>query len=279
MKLNDFLSEAPQSKSSPYQPKLKPWMYQTKPEIEQWIKDAKIEAQISKELEVHPTRGELQLGNFFSSGPKESLIEYKGKHLLPVQFNMCGVLRSDHLAFESMEGLPHVVLKYMRLSDCAIENFVGCPKHIGGDDGSNYDIQIESTKIINSFVGCPPVQSMDIISPVSSIEGIPDTIIKLHLDSFSDMDALRIACPNLELLILTEVEPGVNDFKPLSVFFMKKLRQFYISSNGYGPSKVVKEFNNIVNKNLAMKKNALHCQRDLIAASREMPELLKYAKL
>lgn len=275
MKLTDILNEAPKKNKSWLAPNLKPWMFQTKDEIEKWLKDSHIEGLVSKELEIHPTRGELQLGNLFGAGPKEALVEYKGKWLLPVQFKLSGNLQSNYLEFETMEGLPFVVLGTMRLRGCAIEDFKGCPKHIQGSSNSTEtDIEIDSIKPIKNFIGCPPVESLDIASTVLSIEGIPNTLTYLGLSTFCDIDAIKQACPKLELLMLTDVEPGQNGFKPLSIFKLKRLKKFFMSNNtAVKQPDDWKEALKIINHCLAQNKSALECQEELMDAG-----LKKFAK-
>lgn len=269
MKLQDLLTEVPAaSRKSAFQPNLKPWMYQTKEEIEKWLKDAKIEAQISKELEVHPTRKDLVLGNLFGNGPKESLVEYNGKWLLPVQFNTApGKLEVTHLEFDSMIGLPHVVLGSMHLMGVAIEDFEGCPKHISGTDSSGfYDIQIDSKKPIKSFVGCPPVQSMD-VSDITGLDGLPNTLTWLRIGKYSDITAILKKCPNLQKLGICNIEIGKDNIQPLSVFKSKKITGLYIyPKDSY--TEIPPEYklaNTIINKHLqSPKRSALACQEELI---------------
>jgi|LakMenEpi03Aug12_release.lakeMendotaPanAssembly.Ray.scaffolds.fasta_scaffold41295_3 hypothetical protein len=269
MKLQDLLTEVPAASSkSAFQPNLKPWMYQTKEEIEKWLKDAKIEAQISKELEVHPTRKDLILGNLFGNGPKESLVEYNGKWLLPVQFNTApGKLEVSHLELGSMIGLPHVVLGPMVLLNVEIEDFEGCPKHISGTDSSGfYDIQIDSKKPIKSFVGCPPVQSMD-VSDIIGLDGLPNTLTWLRIGKFSDITAILKKCPNLKTLGIGNIEIGKDNIQPLSVFKSKKITRFNIYPIDLS-TEIPPEYklaNTIINKHLkSEERSMIACQRELI---------------
>lgn len=272
MKLNDLVSEqtAVKKNKSWIQPDLKPWMYQTKEEIEQWLKETKIPGLVSKELEIHPTGSTLQLGNIFSKGPKEGLVQHNGKLLLPVQFNMSpGHLEVTNLDVESMIGFPRVVLGRMLLDRVAIEDFEGCPVHItGSSDTWSEDIRIESTKPIKSFVGCPDVKYLSVMTRVVSIDGLPTSLQRLGLSYFTDIREIIGRCPNLRHLMLADVTPGKDGLRPLDVFKSKILEDAYFYPGDWSTHKIpddYKQANNIINKHLKSKERSMiACQRELI---------------
>ena len=270
MKLTDIVNEVVKKNKSWLQPDLKPWMYQTKEEIEQWLKDSKIPGLVSKELEVHPTGSGLQLGNIFSKGPKESLVQYNGQWLLPVQFNMSpGNLEANNLAIESMIGFPHIVLGRMVLYDVAIENFEGCPKLIqGAANAWDADIVIVSSKPIKSFVGCPDVKHIDISSKVEGIDGLPTTLLTLGLSHYTNIREIIGRCPKLHSLTLADVKPGENGLRPLDVFKSKILNKAFFYPIGWSTNVLPNEYkegNTIINKHLGSKeRSVLSCQEELI---------------
>jgi len=272
MKLTDIVNEArvKKNKSSWVQPDLKPWMYQTKEEIEQWLKDSKIPGFVSKELEIHPTGSGLQLGNIFSKGPKETLVQYNGQWLLPVRFNTSpGNLESNNLAIESMIGFPRSVLGRMILSDVAIENFEGCPKLIqGAANAWDADIVIDSSKPIKSFVGCPDVKKIEVWSKVDSIDGLPLTLLSLSLSHYTNIREIIGRCPKLQNLTLAVVKPGENGLRPLDVFKSKILTSVFFFPENWSINILPNEYkegNAIINTHLKSKeRNVLSCQEELI---------------
>lgn len=272
MKLNDLISEQPTVKKNKswLQPDLKPWMYKTKEEIEQWMKEAKIPGLVSKELEIHPSGTNLQIGNLFRNGPKESLVEYDGKWLLPVQFHLApGHLEVVDLAIESMIGLPRLVLGRMTLDRVAIEDFEGCPKHItGSGNDAIEDIRVESSKPIKSFVGCPDVDNMSIMTEVIGIDGLPRSLTRLGLSHYSNIREIIGRCPNLRHLMLADVVPGENGLRPLDVFKSKIMVDTYFYPKNWAVVKVpddYKQANTIINKHLKSKeRSVIDCQEELI---------------
>lgn len=272
MKLNDLISEqrVVKKNKSWIQPDLKPWMYKTKEEIEQWMKEAKVPGLVSKELEIHPSGTNLQIGNLFRNGPKESLVEYDGQWLLPVQFHISpGHLEVVDLDINSLIGLPRVVLGRMTLDRVAIEDFEGCPEHITGSGQDVIeDIRVESSKPIKSFVGCPDVEHISITTRVVSIDGLPTSLKRLGLSYFTDIREIIGRCPNLRHLMLADVAPGKDGLRPLDVFKSKILEDVYFYPGDWLTHKIpddYKQANVIINKHLKSKeRSVIDCQEELI---------------
>lgn len=272
MKLSDLITEQPSTKKnkSLLEPELHPWMYKTKEEIEQWMREAKIEGQVSKELEIHASSRHLQIGNLFRNGPKESLVEYNSKWLLPVQFHLApGHLEVVDLDINSLIGLPHLVLGRMTLDRVAIEDFESCPKHISGSGNETIeDIRVESSKPIKSFVGCPDVEHISIMTEVIGIDGLPRSLKQLGLSHYTNISEIIGHCPNLRHLMLADVAPGKNGLRPLDVFKSKIMIDTYFYPKNWAVAKVPDDYkraNTIINRHLKSKeRSVIDCQEELI---------------
>lgn len=227
----------------------------------------KIKGQISKELEVHPSEGEVRIWTWSAKDNTAGLVQHEGKWKLPVQFAISGVFETDEWGLQSLEGLPHVMLGHLKLTKVDIEDCTGLPKHVASksdNGGINYDIEISSISPLKNLVGMPHVVSLGIRSPLLSIEGIPSSLEYLTLNTYSDVQSILKACPKLQMISIMDFNAKTG--RPLLVFRSKNIKRVWFSNTDLdadGTSQV----NKIFNKHLGTpERDIFLCQEELVEA-------------
>lgn len=238
---------------------VQPYMYQTKEEIEDWMKRQSIQGFVSRELTIHPSNTSIDFDRF-GRKKEDVLIQHNGKWMLPVQFHLVGRFDISGLEVESPIGFPYVIMEQLQIKGSKLASFEGFPKVVPEIIGSS--------KIkMNSFKGLEETNCKKLIwtgdENIDSLDGLPPELEVLYL-TFSnttfDLQDILARCPNLTGLAL-----GGNDVKIkkiLSIFKFKKIKEFYFRP-GTATHEQAIAARNIINKHLTGDRNIIACQEEL----------------
>jgi hypothetical protein len=247
-----------------FEPNLKPWMLQTKPEIEKWLKDNRIDGLVSKELEVHITRGSL---SFIFLGNNDFTTDNQGRRCLPVQFYIVKEYDMDGPDLESFVGSPIGVFEKMTFNDFCGDSWEGFPKfcsELRGNPGK-----------ITSFEGFPTngVKSLKLFSKkdepqIPTLEGLPDNIKEFATDCVASYSKIDKILPNLTFV---NVPKTLKD-SILGILLLEHLSD--IGYNSKGESKACRAATIVNDHYFSGDRDILDCKSELIEKG-----LSEYAKL
>ena len=212
---------------------LQPYMFQTKEEIETWIKNNSFKAFMNKELLIEPAEEHIELGRFGVSDKDSNsvTIDVNGKKLLPVQFKLGMNFSLGRVLVDSLVGCPDVVLGSFSAQKARLKNLDGMPKLV---NGKSLNLRLFHGKLANlegfSKVGNHCDVTIDgFASIIESCAGLPSNIERLTIGcDFMNIKELVQTCPNLTSLWL----PSVPDFSKnptySSLFRLKGLKDLMI---------------------------------------------------
>lgn len=247
--------------------RLQPYMYQTKEEIQQWMKDNHIEGFVNRELEIEPSTSSVHLGLYGSSN---HFIDVNGEQRLPVQFKLAPNFDGGYQQTNSLIGYPYVVLGDCRIYNANLKTLEGCPRLVSGI----LEIRLADAHLqnFNGFAEhCKQLRLYNVSdhpSIIESIEGISDEIEELEIGcSYTNIAELYKYCKRLKhLWIITSPEKEANKNKKynfLQIFKFKNIESFSIGLQTGSSSNDVKA-SQIINKHLQNDKDMLECQEELI---------------
>lgn len=255
---------------------LKPYMYQTKAEIADWIERAKFKGFINKELEIEPADESIHLGRFLI-GTDSLSINVKGKRLLPVQFKLAINFEIDRdIKLDSLVGCPYTVLQDFVLQNVTLTSLEGMPKFVGG----NIRMRLNGSTLQNFEHFPEHASGVSIISvhnrsKILSIKGIASDITDFQIGcEYSNLKEIVQELP--ELVSLWLIDPQMDE-KPgfLQVFKMKKLKGVAFGNDDDNKNDPLSQTTEIIVKHLkSPDRDMLDCQEELIQAG-----LKEYAKL
>jgi hypothetical protein len=243
---------------------LKPYMFQTKPEIEEWMKLNNIEGFVNRELEIEPSNSNTHLGQFGNS--PELYINVKGEQRLPVQFKLAINFDSGYEEVNSLIGFPYVVLGNCYIYNAKLKNLEGCPNLVDG----SFQIKLANSHLYNLEGFSEHCKRLRILSVsknnsvIDSVDGISKEMVDLEIGcGFTDIANIYKNCKALqELWIITSPEQG-KKYNFLSVFKFRNLKGFMVGTVHDETSNDHKA-TEIFNKHLHNDKDVLECQEELI---------------
>lgn len=251
MKLSDLVKPIVEVKKE-VKP-LFPWMLKTKEEIQQCLKDAKIEGQVDRDLVVTLTNPSLQLTNIFKKNwiklidGKLPFVFYELAERIHLNFSG---LPADQI-LSDLRGFPKLVKSSkFEIRNCYLTSLEGIPRMISNNK-TDKTIQISSMKYIKNLNFLQDDLYELEISNVSSIEGIPPSLEALSI-GYDNVKEIVELCPNLRYLRIWDDEK----IPLLSILKLKNIHTFRYPAN--------KEVEQIIQYHIENGKNILKCQRELI---------------
>jgi hypothetical protein len=271
MKLEDLL-EAPIKKSSQKNSSVKTevqsYMFQTKEEIEAWMKQHYIKGMVSRELTIHVTDTRVTISRF-GVKKEDILIQHNGKWVLPVQFYIVSKFDISGLSVGSFIGFPYVISEELKIADSVISDFTGVPKVCPKIDG-------DSLERMTSFSGLEETNCKSLYwnckSGIDNLQGLPETLQELYLginNSTVDIAEILAQCPKLYQLKIAAMEGSKIKNGLSSIFkhepFKNPNTDIWLRSDHYTNAQN-KEANEIINGHLHGDHNMSKCQTDLFKA-------------
>jgi hypothetical protein len=239
---------------------IQPYMFQTKEEIEQWMKKLVIDGMVSKELTIHATgSSSIDLARF-GNKKEDVLIQHDGKWVLPVQFHLAGTFDVTELEIESCVGFPYVIMNELRMKNSKIKDFEDMPKVVPTIYGSS-SIRMESFKGLDE-TNCTSLE-WSCLAGIDSLEGLPRNLTKFSgniVDSTLDIKELVTRCPNLEQIIIGGDSLILKNI--LSIFRLKNLNYVYFRP-GEADETEASRAHAIFIKHIKGDRNAIACQKEL----------------
>lgn len=208
--------------------RLQPYMYQTKAEIEAWIKKAHFDGFVNRELEIEPAEKSVDLDRF-GTGEEDILVKVKGKWVLPVQFKLAINFDLGRLNIGSFIGCPYVVLSNFTAENATVTSLEGLPKMVSNQIMLKFkDTHLKDLTHFPEHCDEAWISDNDKSSTIGSIQGINKDLSVLSIGcGFSDVKEIVQTVPNLVGLWL--IKPDLSK-KPgfLQVFKLKRLEHFAI---------------------------------------------------
>lgn len=238
---------------------IQPYMFQTKEEIQQWMKKLAIDGNISKELTIHCTNSTIDLARV-GNNKEDVLIQHNGKWVLPVQFHLAGTFDVNELEIESCIGFPYVIMNDLRMRNSKIKDFEDMPKVVPTISGSS-SIRMESFKGLDETTCASLDWSCE--AGIDSLEGLPRNLKKFMgniVDSTIDIKELVTRCPNLEQIAIGG--DGLVLKNILSFFRLKKIDYVYFRP-GEAHNTEAQLAHQIFMKHINDDRNAIKCQKQL----------------
>lgn len=250
---------------------LQPYMYQTKTEIEEWIKRLHFKGFVNKELEIEPADSQVDLGRIGVSTTQDNItIDVNGKHLLPVQFKLAVNFDTGHkILLNSFIGCPRVVLQNFKALRMEVSDLEGFPKHIGSDVHIFfYNSNLHNLEGFSEHCGknVHLRNSSDDNSKIHSIAGISEEVKDLTIGcKFSNIKEIVQLLPDLEGLWL--INPEMSD-RPgfLQVFKLKKITNKFYTGMEFDDGSDYDRATKIIRSHLEGERDIMDCQEELFAA-------------
>lgn len=268
MKLADLL-EAPAKKKNSVKVEIQPYMFQTKEEIEEWMKKLNMRGMISRELTVHSTDDWIHI-NKFGLKKEDILIQHAGKWVLPVQFHLANKFEISDVGVGSFVGFPYVIMEELKMDDSLISDFTGIPKFCPKIDGDSLERMtsfsgLEETNCKTFYWNCK--------SGIDSLQGLPKTLEGIYLgvnNSIVDVAEIVKQCPKLNQLRILATEGSKIKNGLSTIFKVERFRDdpssdVWLKTDHYTNAQA-KEANEIISDHLLNGKNASQCQTALLKA-------------
>jgi hypothetical protein len=271
MSLIKQLSEA--SAKRKVQNELQPYMYQTKEEIEHWMKNATVKGFVNREMEIEAAERDTDIGRFGMKS-KDVLINVNGKWVLPVKFRLTGNFDMGHVEIDSFEGFPHVVMGKLECNSAKVDNLDGLPALVTG----GVRLMFRHSHLKN-LIGFPQTSGSKIEvwlgsrgteehSSLESLEGISSGITELSIGmNFWNIKDIIQHCTDLKGLWLMSKVDWTQNPTFLSVFKLPELMDIFIGPKRAGieldPDTIASD---IITKHLKSEdRSVLDCKEELYA--------------
>lgn len=250
---------------------LKPWMLQTKPEIEEWIKDAGFQGFVNRELEIEPADKNITLGLLFSKKGDKLLIKNpSGQSCLPVQFKMVGNLTTEHnFEINSFIGFPYLIFNELRVRYAKnIKSFEGLPKYCPKITITFADTVVKDLTHFPETCSYVELDSIrdDHPEKLLSLSGIsPEVETLINVMDFRNFSEYRKFCPNLTALKFTYTREALEnkELNFLKILMHSKIKEIFFRECNGSHNDENELALKIIYKHLKVR-DVLECQEELI---------------
>ena len=255
---------------------IKPYMYQTKEDIETWMQRVHIKGMVNREMEIEAAESDTDISHF-GMKKENALIDVKGKWVLPVKFRLTGAFDTGYLELDSYVGFPHLVMGKLTANNAKVSSLEGLPALVTGD----VRLMFRESHLKN-LVGFPTLsggkntevwlgsKGAEETSTIDSLEGISHEIGTLSLGcNFWNIKDIVEHCPKISgLWLMSEVDWSQNP-SMLAVFKLRNLKIIFI-----GPERSKKDAepndntlaSDIIKKHLQSEdRSMLDCKEELYA--------------
>ena len=257
---------------------LKPCMYRTKEEVENWMNINKIKGQVDPtNLMINVSDTSL---NLLSNDPRDVFVKYQNRKCLPVCFHNVNGVCVSNIGIENFYGSPSLVRDNFWCMGAELndeDGFSGMSGKVGGHLNGSTVTHISNFKglencdITHVYFGgdTKPNEAIETAIKIDNIVGLPKVLKLFFTYNLRSVSGIHKQCPNLECLHFSRNVPD-----GLLSILRTNNRKFEFKFDANKNPKKLEMAYEIIRDHVFGDRNVFECQEEMLING-----LKEYAKL